>query len=196
MELLSGMINSSNEGNISWFENRQLKLVDLITEIKPERVMELGFNMGHSAILICNTIMELKKVDEEYKKKIIDFYIFDICHHNTVKPNFDILSKSYIGDINFILIEGDSIVTIPKFLKENDIKFDFIEIDGNHSYDYVRFDIINSINNLSPNGVIYVDDYRSTSIPIMDVDSGVDSLDWSDFNTDYIDGLFWAKRKK
>ena len=63
MELLNGMIKSSGEGNISWFENRQDKIVQLIRNIKPEYIMELGFNMGHSALLICNTIMELKESD-------------------------------------------------------------------------------------------------------------------------------------
>lgn len=193
--LLSGMVGTGTEGNISWFENRQEKLVSLISEIKPEYVMELGFNMGHSAILICESIMKLKSVDEEYRNKEVQFYIFDICHHETVKPNFEILSTTYKGNINFVLIEGDSMDSIPSFFKDNNIKFDFIEIDGNHSYDYVRADIMNSWNNLSTDGIIYVDDYRSSRIQIPDVDNGVDSLDWSDFDTDYVDGIFWGKRK-
>lgn len=195
MGLLDGMLTTSGEGNISWFGNRQEKLVSLIKEVKPEYVMELGFNMGHSAILICESIIESKNSDEEYKDKKVQFYIFDICDHNTVKPNFQILSDKFKEDIDFTLIEGDSLVTIPQFFKDNNIKFDFIEIDGNHSYDYVRADIMNSWNNVSTNGIIYVDDYRSSRIQLVDVDNGVDSLDWSEFDTDYTDGIFWGKKK-
>jgi hypothetical protein len=195
MELLNGMIKSSGEGNISWFGNRQDKIVQLIRNIKPEYIMELGFNMGHSALLICNTIMELKESDPIYRDKIIQFYVFDICEHDTVKPNLQVLWERYKEHINFTLVEGNSLKTIPSFFQTNHIKFDFIEIDGCHTYDCVRADVTNSWNHLSPKGVMYIDDYRSSSVTIPDVDNGVDSLDWSNFDTDYIDGVFWAKKK-
>jgi hypothetical protein len=195
MDLLHGMISTSGEGNISWFGNRQDKLVELIKNIKPEYVMELGFNMGHSAILICDTIMKLKENDPKYKNKVIQFYVFDICEHETVKHNLEVLQNTYQGNFNFVLIEGDSLTTIPYFFHNNKINFDFIEIDGCHSFRCVREDVMNSWNNLSEKGVIYIDDYRSTIYNIPDVDNGVDSLDWSDFNTEYVDGVFWAIRK-
>jgi len=195
MELLNGMITTSGEGNISWFGNRQEKLVELIREIKPENIMELGFNMGHSALLICKTIMDLKNNDPIYFSKKIQFYVFDICEHNTVKHNLQVLWETYKDHITFTLVEGNSLESIPNFFKQNNIKFDFIEIDGCHTYNCVRNDVMNSWNNLSSRGVMYIDDYRSTTCSIPDVDNGVDSLDWSNFNTNYIDGVFWVKRK-
>lgn len=195
MNLLEGMIATSGEGNISWFKNRQDKLVELINNIKPKYIMELGFNMGHSSILICDTIMKLKTIDPIYNGKKIEFYVFDICEHETVKHNIKVLEEKYKEHFNFTLIEGDSLVTLPNFFYGNNIKFDFIEIDGCHTYNCVQRDVTNSWNNLSEKGVIYIDDYRSSIYPIPDVDNGVDNLDWSDFNTDYVDGVFWAIRK-
>ena len=40
-------------------------------------------------------------------------------------------------------------------------KFDFIYIDGNHLYEFVLKDILNSINCLNKNGIIVCDDFNS-----------------------------------
>jgi hypothetical protein len=47
---------------------------------------------------------------------------------------------------------------------------------------------------LSNNGFMYIDDYKSTKVHLDEVDRGVDSIDWSNFSTDFIDGVFWAKK--
>jgi hypothetical protein len=195
MNLLEGMRSDCGEGNISWFENRQQKLIELISEIKPEKIMEIGFNMGHSALLICQTIINLKSIDPSYKTKKIEFYIFDICQHECVKSNLSILEKEFGNEIVFKLFEGDSLITLNSFFDRNKVNFDFIEIDGCHTYECVRSDTFNTIKNLSGEGVIYIDDYKSEVFPIIEVDRGVDSMDWSDFDTNYIDGVFWGKKK-
>ena len=74
MELLKGMVQSGCEGNISWFENRQKKMRELIDEIKPTNLIQIGFNLGHSALLICEKIKEKKNEDESYANKKINFY--------------------------------------------------------------------------------------------------------------------------
>jgi hypothetical protein len=53
MELLEGMRNDCQEGNISWFPERQKSLSEIITKLKPTNLIQIGFNMGHSALLIC-----------------------------------------------------------------------------------------------------------------------------------------------
>ena len=45
--------------------------------------------------------------------------------------------------------------------KKNKIKFDLIYIDGNHLYEFVLKDILNSINCLNKNGIIVCDDFNS-----------------------------------
>lgn len=196
MNLLEEMIEAPCEGNISWFENRQEKLKELITITRPKYLIEIGFNIGHSALIICSLIADLKKQDINYLNKRVDFFIFDICVCEATKYNFEILKTKFKKYINLHLIEGSSIETIPVFFEENKILFDFIEIDGCHTYDCVREDVLNTINNLSENGIIYIDDYKSNVFPISEVDRGVESIDWQDYETNYIDGVFWAKRKK
>jgi hypothetical protein len=193
MRLLEGMIESGCEGNISWFQNRQEKILELITELKPKNLIEIGFNIGHSASLICEKIKNLKKENLEYKNIETNFYIFDICICNATKPNFQFLKKYYEEFLNLYLIEGSSLETVKPFLESKNILFDFIEIDGCHTYECVLEDIKNTINFLSSKGVVYIDDYKSKVFPIKEVDDGVDNFEWQNFETNYIDGVFWAK---
>ena len=46
------------------------------------------------------------------------------------------------------------------FFNKNKAKFDLIYIDGNHLYDFVKSDISNSLECLSEDGIIVLDDYR------------------------------------
>jgi len=48
-----------------------------------------------------------------------------------------------------------------ELFQERDIKFDWIYIDGNHSYEFVKKDLENAFNVLNENGVIALDDYHS-----------------------------------
>jgi hypothetical protein len=196
MKLLDGMLEVGCEGNISWFENRQEKLTELITELKPKNLLQIGFNVGHSALLICNLIKNLKLVDKDYSSKEVNFKIFDICVCEATIPNFEFLKKEFKDFITLELIVGDSLQTVPNFLEKNKIYFDFIEIDGCHTFDCVVKDITNTIDSLSADGIIYVDDYKSGFYSVNQVDNGVDSVDWKNYTTDFVDGVFWAKKKK
>jgi len=94
IKLLDGMLEAGCEGNISWFENRQEKLTELITELRPKNILQIGFNVGHSALLICNIIKNLKLVDKHYYLEEVNFKIFDICICEATIPNFEFLKKS------------------------------------------------------------------------------------------------------
>lgn len=195
MNLLPEMIEASCEGNISWFENRQEKLKELITITKPENLIEIGFNIGHSALIICSLIADLKKQDSNYRNKRVDFFVFDICVCAATKHNVEVLKTKFGEYVNLHLIEGSSLETVPTFLKNNPTLFDFIEIDGCHTYDCVRQDVFNTINSLSNKGFIYIDDYKSQVFPITEVDNGVDSIDWNGYETNFVDGVFWVKKQ-
>ena len=61
-----------------------------------------------------------------------------------------------------VLIEGDSKITVPKFLNDNPtIMFDFVEIDGDHTYEGAKTDTHNFMDKINKNGIIYIDDYIS-----------------------------------
>jgi predicted O-methyltransferase YrrM len=194
IKLLEGMIDGQGEGHIGWFPERQQKLTEIITSSKPSNLIEIGFNKGHSALLILNTISFLKKIDKEYSNKEINFLIFDICGYSYTEPNFEILKK-YFSNINMELIKGSSLDTVKPYLEEKNIKFDFIEVDGLHTNEAVYQDILNTCQYINDNGIIYVDDYKSTKVPC-DIDKGVEKFDWKSngFNINTIDGLFWAKK--
>ena len=54
--------------------------------------------------------------------------------------------------------------TSDDFFKENKIKFDIVFIDGLHTYEQVKKDILNSINCLKNNGIILVHDCMPDSL--------------------------------
>jgi len=195
MELLEGMRNDCKEGNISWFPERQKTLIDLIKKNKPHSIIEIGFNMGHSSLIICDTIARMKQ-DGEFDDEPVTINIFDICEHECTVENFKILSESVKPYGIFMnLIPGSSLDTIPNFMKAHDIMFDFVEIDGCHTYECLLKDVENTWDRVKPGGIIYIDDYKSTEINIPDVDRGIESINWGGFNTYYIDGAFWAEKK-
>lgn len=195
MELLEGMRNDCKEGNISWFPERQKTLINLIKKNKPHNIIEIGFNMGHSSLIICDTIARMKQ-DGEFDDEPVTINIFDICEHECTIENFEILSESVKPYGIFMnLIPGSSLDTIPNFMKAHDIMFDFVEIDGCHTYECLLKDVENTWDRVKPGGIIYIDDYKSTEVNIPDVDRCIESINWEGFNTYYIDGAFWAEKK-
>ena len=50
--------------------------------------------------------------------------------------------------------------TSDEFFLANNYKFDLIYIDGNHLFNFVKKDILNSLDFLSDNGIIVLDDYH------------------------------------
>jgi hypothetical protein len=183
------------EGHIGWFSTRQEKIKEIITQLKPLRLSEIGFHMGYSCKLICDTILETKKKDENYKDRI-NFYIFDICLYPHVEPNFSIMQKYYKDkNIQLQLIKGSSLITVEPFMKNHDNNFDFIEIDGSHTTEDVKTDILNTYHKIRNGGIIYIDDYKSTEIPSVGVENGVNSINWDEYVTKHIDGVFWGIKK-
>ena len=196
MELLEGMRNDCQEGNISWFPERQKTLRDLIGNYKPQSLIQIGFNMGHSALLICDVIAAMKNAGQ-YPNEPVTINVFDLCEHECTVPNFEILAEeAKKHEIYLNLIPGSSLETVPRFMQSNELLFDFIEIDGCHTFDCLVQDVQNTLPRLKPGGVVYIDDYKSSNVNIPDVDNGVDSLDWNNFQSFYIDGAFWAEKKQ
>lgn len=106
-------------------------------------VMEIGFNAGHSSLLylLANPNSKLT--------------IFDICTHKYVLPCFEYLQSVFPGRLQ--IFPGDSTKTVPEFyIKNPDVKFDVIHIDGAHFGDIPNKDFYNSLKLAS--GVIVWDD--------------------------------------
>lgn len=149
------------EGNTSKYPNYQLFLFELIRDLRPDNILEIGFNAGHSACCFLNAAPGASLVT------------FDICRHGTEWPAYEELDKYF--DIN--LIEGDSIEEVPKYLANSpEVYFDLIFIDGNHSGEHPYYDIKNTIDRLNKDGIFIIDDMGT-----LDVRRAVEKFNWDDF---------------
>jgi len=114
------------------------------------KICEIGFNAGHSTMLL------LLGRD----KTPLDFTIFDIGHHAYTKPCINYI-KSYFSHINFEYIEGDSTLTIPKWIKANQLHlglYDVVHVDGGHSEHCISNDIKNADLLVKKGGIVIIDD--------------------------------------
>jgi len=113
------------------------------------KVMEIGFNAGHSAELFLAN------------NKTLTVTSFDLgCHDYVVH------GKNYI-DMTFpnrhILVIGDSTLAVPKWYEENkDKKFDVIFIDGGHGYDTAKADLENCMKLAHKDTLVIMDDTTYT----------------------------------
>ena len=104
-------------------------LKNIVQDDNVKNVMEIGFNAGHSSELFLQT------------NPNINVTSFDIGQYNCVNVGKKFIDEKFPG--RHTLIKGDSLKTVPEFTSKNDIKFDVIFIDGGHTYEVSKGDIIN-----------------------------------------------------
>ncbi len=126
-------------------------------------ICEIGFNTGYSSSIIMHGL---------YNKNP-NFYIFDYCLHSYLKPCFNLFKNNFEKSANKIeLIEGDSIITLPRFINENKNlleKFDFIHVDGGHTKECIDNDLKNCDMLIKKGGIIIIDDTN-----IIDINNAID----------------------
>jgi predicted O-methyltransferase YrrM len=135
---------------------KQLEELIQLTSRPNISIMEIGFNAGHSTML-----MLLGR-----DKSPLDFTIFDIGHHAYTKPCLNYI-KSKFSHINFEYIEGDSIVSMPKWIEDNNAEiglYDIIHIDGGHSDECISNDMKNANILVKRGGIVIIDDTNSPII--------------------------------
>ena len=114
------------------------------------KICEIGFNAGHSSML-----MLLGR-----DKTPLDFTVFDIGDHAYMEPCFKYI-KSQFSHVNFEYIEGDSLLTMPKWIEANQPligTYDVVHIDGGHSVECIVSDMKNADILLKKGGILIVDD--------------------------------------
>jgi len=90
-----------------------------------KNILEIGLNGGHSMaiFLLSNPNLEVLS--------------FDICQHAYVQD----IANYYKNKYNFNFIKGNSLITVNEY--NSDKKYDIIHIDGGHTEECVRNDLIN-----------------------------------------------------
>lgn len=121
----------------------------------PRTYLEIGTRRGHSACLVVNCT-----------STPIDIYSFDLWMENyagEANPGQQLILSElqkfqFNGTIRFF--DGDSKQTIPTFFRNTDHpqKIDLVFVDGDHSDEGARIDILNVIDHVSVGGLLVFDD--------------------------------------
>ena len=135
-----------------WFSNNLYFLSKNLSSLKIENLLEIGSYEGRSAIFFAN-------IFKKSKLFCVDTWSGSDEHENI---NFKSIEDNFDHNVNF-LIKNQSLskfkMTSDNFFNQNNKKFDFVYVDGDHSKDQVLKDLKNSWSFLNSNGFLLVDDY-------------------------------------
>jgi predicted O-methyltransferase YrrM len=163
-----------------WFNEGQRltydKFVELSSVNEETNILEIGCFLGKSSMYLAENIKKSKK---PIKLHCVDF--FRLRDGSAEEPKGwpknknqkKELESKYGTDLlpqfkdHIKKLEVENIVKpyqmssdeALNYFIQNDIKFDFIFIDGGHDYEIVKNDIIKSLKVLKKNGIIAGDDY-------------------------------------
>lgn len=134
--------------NANLSKEEGLEIVKIFNEnIDYYRTIEVGCAQGISSLYICKSIFGR----DNSKHIIIDPF------QSSEWKNIGITNLKSCGLDNFELIQKKSEFALPFLLEENN-KFDFALIDGNHTFDHCLVDFFYLEQMIVPGGVIAIDD--------------------------------------
>ena len=139
----------------------------LIRSLQPKTILEIGTHIGASTLCIAHA--QKQYVDKANQSKLISVDINDV-NDSTKKPwikfgtNFSPLEmiKDISSDNLVQFICTDSL----NYLKNTEIRFDLIFLDGGHSANIVYQEIPAALEVLNNNGVILLHDYFPNLKPL------------------------------
>jgi SAM-dependent methyltransferase len=158
--------------DISGWNGNSVVFHQLIDEIKPKIIIEIGTWKGQSAINMARYIKENK-----YETKIlcVDTWLgaLEFWHEAKETPERNLLLKNgypqiYYQFISNVIHSGVQDIILPfpntsdiafKYFLYNNIKANLIYVDASHDEDDVYRDIKNYYQLLENNGIIFGDDY-------------------------------------
>lgn len=131
-------------------EQEYERLRELLAKFQPQDCLEIGMANGGSSVVICQAIRE----QGEGRHRAID--PFQTVLNGFNGRGLEAVRKAGLTD-SFELIEDFDYLALPK-LVTNRQQFDFILIDGWHSFDYTFVDIFYADLLLKVGGVLAVHD--------------------------------------
>ena len=144
--------------------DRKSELLRILNKQSPQSVLEIGIDEGENAVRL---ISELSKKVSISKIRYVGIDLFNLMNPGIAKneasqipkskQDIEFLLTSCFPNLDFELLEGNS----NKILSTINENFEFIFIDGGHSYETVKKDLELSESILSEGGVIVLDDYTN-----------------------------------
>ena len=119
--------------------------------------LEVGMAFGASSLSI---LLELSNLENK-KKKLISIDPFQKTQWNSMGLN--LISETGFSQFH-TLIEEKSYIALPKLLETYENKFQFIFIDGWHTFDYTLVDFFYADKLLEISGIIVIDDAKHSGV--------------------------------
>lgn len=133
------------EGYSQQIPQQVARLRSFVTEHRPRRILEIGFNAGHSAEVFLSTAPEPQLLS------------FDLGRVAAVTVGKTFIDARYPG--RHTLVVGDSTTSVPAFAAVcPDARCELLFIDGGHSYEIARADIEHCARLAGPGAIVAVDD--------------------------------------
>ncbi len=151
------------EGNAFYYHKTLNRFDDLFNKqvnllwcgaIAEKRICEIGFNAGHSALLML------------LESKVSEFTVFDTFEHRYTEPAVQYIASKF-PNVKFECIKGDSTVQMPLWVEKNQHlweQYDVVHIDGCHSEHCVVSDAANAAKLVKVGGIIIFDDVCDVAI--------------------------------
>lgn len=115
--------------------------------LQPVNILEIGFKKGYSLGLI------LESLDGSAHLTTVD-----IEHGSALKEFVDLYKEELITrDLKFITKDS-------RYLLDVKEPYNFIHVDGNHDYEFVKSDIEYALRNISIDGIIAIDDSQRPEV--------------------------------
>lgn len=143
---LSPIHSQRNEGYTS--NKQRAEFIDSLQN-RPQikKILEIGFNAGHSAQAFLTS---------PYCEKLVSF---DLNEHPYTKVGVEYMQSKYGNKFEFII--GDSRLQIPLYASSHvSEKFDLIFIDGGHTFECCSSDIRNCKKLAHKDTLVWIDDYN------------------------------------
>ena len=187
LDLNSRFAGAGCQFSNSWFEHSRRNWDDLIPQLNPSTILEVGSYEGRATCFLIDMLAQSKQLEihcvdtwEGGLEHQLEGRLGDVAME-TVREryvfNTNLAASNNLGNVNLLVHCGRSDVELAKMLYfGEDNYFGFIYIDGSHQAPDVLCDAVLGFRLLKPGGVMVFDDYL-----------------WSEFYGDKLDPLSCPK---